>query len=284
MPIQTKMPIVLSFAGSDATCGAGAQADLLTLSSMGCHPLTVITAITVQDTARVEDFFAIDSEWVSDQARAVLEDIPVAAFKIGMVGSVENIAAIADILSDYPDIPVILDPILSSGAGDPLTAENMLEAMREMLLPLTTILTPNSIEARRLATDDENANLSLDDCATLLIQQGAKFVLITGTHENTPQVNNMLYGNVSGVASKIRMDHWARLSASYHGSGCTLSSAIAACIALGMTVPEAVQEAQEFTWHSLNAGYRIGMGQPIPDRLFWVREENQSNPENKPQV
>ena len=111
-------PIVLVFAAADPTGGAGLQADLLTLSSMGCHALSVITAITVQDTVGVEDIHALDAELVAAQARAVLEDMPVAAFKIGMLGSVENIAAIAEIVADYPDVPLILDPVLASGRGD----------------------------------------------------------------------------------------------------------------------------------------------------------------------
>ena len=105
-------PLVLTFAASDPSSGAGMQADLLTLASMGCHPLTVVTAITVQDTMGVEALQPIDSEWVSDQARCLLEDMPVDAFKIGVLGSVENIAAIAEIVSDYPDVPLILDPVL----------------------------------------------------------------------------------------------------------------------------------------------------------------------------
>src|SRR5947209_10276724 len=103
-------PIVLAFAASDPSGGAGLQADLLTLASMGCHPLSVVTALTVQDTSGVEDLLAIDSEWVRDQARRVLEDIPVAAFKLGVLGSAENIAAIAEVVSDYPHVPLVLDP------------------------------------------------------------------------------------------------------------------------------------------------------------------------------
>ncbi|HEY0663219.1 MAG TPA: hydroxymethylpyrimidine/phosphomethylpyrimidine kinase, partial [Thiobacillaceae bacterium] len=121
-------PLVLSFAGSDPTGGAGIQADLLTLASMGCHPLSVITAITVQDTARVDEVLAIDAEWVADQARMLLEDVPVAAFKLGMLGSPESIAVIAEILADYPDIPVILDPVLASGRGDELATDDMIAA------------------------------------------------------------------------------------------------------------------------------------------------------------
>ena len=152
-------PVVLTFAASDPTGGAGIQADLLTLASLGCHPLTVLTAITVQDTSGVESVLPLDAEWINDQARALLEDIPVAAFKIGMLGSVDAIAVIAEIVSDYPDIPLVFDPVLASGRGDQLVDEDMIEAMIGLLLPLTHVLTPNSLEARRLAqeADDDEA-------------------------------------------------------------------------------------------------------------------------------
>lgn len=126
-------PIVLSFAASDPSGGAGIQADILTLAGMGCHPLTVLTAVTVQDTTGVEDIFVMDAEWVTDQARTVLQDMPVQAFKIGMLGSVEIISAIAEIISDYPDIPLVLDPVLASGRGDTFANEEVIAAMREML-------------------------------------------------------------------------------------------------------------------------------------------------------
>ena len=272
-PHQPKMPpflppIVLSFAATDPTGGAGVQADLLTLSSMGCHALSVVTAITVQDTAGVEDVMAIDSDWVIDQARVLLEDMPVTVFKIGLVGSVENCAAIAEVVSDYPDVPLIFDPVLASGGGDELASDDMIAAMRELLIPQTTILTPNSMEARRLADDGDDKELSLEDCAKRLLDMGCEYVLITGTHENTPQVVNTLYGE-QGV---IRSDSWQRLPGSYHCSGCTLASAIAATLANGLDIPEAVREAQEYTWQTLNAGFRPGMGQHIPDRFFWARE------------
>ena len=198
-------PIVLTFAASDPSGGAGMQADMLTLASMGCHPLSVVTAITVQDTLGVEGVQAIDAEWVADQARCLLEDMPVDAFKIGVLGSVENIAAIAEIVSDYPDVPLVLDPVLASGRGDELATDEMTHALRELLLPQTTILTPNSIEARRLAEVDDDDEPSLATCAAALIEMGAEYVLVTGTHEATPQVVNTLYGK-SGV---VRTRHVA---------------------------------------------------------------------------
>jgi hydroxymethylpyrimidine/phosphomethylpyrimidine kinase len=262
-------PLVLTFSASDPSGGAGLQADILTLASMGCHPLSVVTAITVQDTMGVDGVQALDAEWVADQARCLLEDMPVDAFKIGVLGSVEIIAAIAEIVSDYPDVPLILDPVLASGRGDELATDDMLRAMRELLLPQATILTPNSLEARRLADAEEEEDAPLAACAARLIEMGAEFVLVTGTHEATPQVVNTLYGK-EGV---VRTDTWPRLSGSYHGSGCTLASAIAAMLANGLELPEAVREAQDYTWHTLKKAYRPGMGQFLPDRLFWARED-----------
>ena len=273
-------PLVMSFAATDPSGGAGLQADLLTISSMGCHPLSVVTAITVQDTSGVDDVLPIDPEWVVDQARAMLEDVPVAAFKIGMLGSVENIAAIAEVMADYPDIPLVLDPVLASGRGDELVNDDMLDAMRELLIPQSTIITPNSMEARRLAMndDDENDDPSLDECAKRLLQMGCEYVLITGTHEQTPKVINTLYGE----RGMLRSDSWVRLPGIYHGSGCTLAAAIAALLAQDVDVPEAVKEAQEYTWQTLNAAFRPGMGQHIPDRLFWARGEEDEEPQERP--
>lgn len=266
-------PIVLSFAASDPSGGAGIQADMLTLAGMSCHPLSVITAITVQDTVGVEDILVLDAEWIADQARAVLQDMPVRAFKIGMLGSVEIIVAISEVVSDYPDIPLILDPVLASSRGDTFVNEDMIAAMREMLFPQSTIITPNSIEARRIALEyeDDSDILDLEQSAERLLQWGCDYVLIKGTHENTSQVINTLYG-AGGV---VRADSWQRLAGSYHGSGCTLASAIAASLAHGMSVSDGVYEAQNFTWHTLKAGFRPGMGQYIPDRFFWTEAGKQ---------
>jgi hydroxymethylpyrimidine/phosphomethylpyrimidine kinase len=234
----------------------------------------VVTAITVQDTAGVEAVLPIDAAWVADQARALLEDMPIAAFKLGMLGSVEVIAAIAEVISDYPDIPVVLDPVLASGRGDQFADEEMIEAMIGLLLPQTTLLTPNSLEARRLAqemAEDSGQEPDLAGCARRLIDAGCEYVLVTGTHEGTPQVINTLYGSHGAV----RTDRWDRLPGSYHGSGCTLASAIAAHLASGVDVAEAVMGAQEYTWRTLAAGFRPGMGQFIPDRLFWSRDDEE---------
>ena len=229
----------------------------------------------MQDTVGVEGVMALDADWINDQARTILEDVQVSAFKLGLLGSVENIAVIAEIMADYPDVPLLIDPILTSGRGDDLTNEEMQAAMCELLFPQATLITPNSIEARRLAFYDEGDEVkytSLEESAQRLLAMGTEYVLITGTHERSADVMNSLYG----AEGLIKEYHWERLAGSYHGSGCTLTSAIAACMAHGLTVEEALQEAQEYTWQTLKNAFRPGMGQFIPDRFFWAREETET--------
>jgi hydroxymethylpyrimidine/phosphomethylpyrimidine kinase len=274
-------PTVMTFAATDPSCGAGMQADVLALASIGCHPLSVITGITVQDTVGVESVMALDSDWINEQARTILEDVQVSAFKLGLLGSIENVAVIAEIVADYPDVPLIIDPILTSGRGDELANDEMQAAMCELLFPQATLITPNSLEARRLAYYEEGEEVkhtSLEDAALRLMAMGSEYVLITGTHERSVDVVNSLYGmQLSNELGLIKDYHWERLAGSYHGSGCTLASAIAACLAHGLVMEEAIQEAQEYTWQTLKNAFRPGMGQFIPDRFFWAREESQQD-------
>ena len=259
---------VVTFAASDPTGGAGLQADLLTLASMGCHPLSVVTALTVQDTHGVASVLPTAASWVADQARALLDEFRVDAFKLGALGSPENADAIARILVEHPRVPVVFDPVLASGRGDTLSAGDMVDALRELIAPVATIGTPNSVEVRRLASGGPDAGaLSLEECARRVLALGCHHVLVTGTHEETPEVVNTLYSADGDTCA----ERWRRLPGSYHGSGCTLASAIAARLAHGAGVREAVHEAQEFTWQALAAGYRPGTGQHLPDRFFWAR-------------
>ncbi len=258
-------PIVLAFAASDPTGGAGIQADLLTLASLGCHPLSVLTALTAQDTHGVDGVTAVEPEWVARQARSVLADIPAAAFKLGMLGSARNAEAVAAILAEHPRIPMVLDPVLASGRGDPLSDSETVRVLRARLLPRTTVLTPNSLEARRLALAAPDA--ALDECSRALIDSGCRYVLVTGTHEPGAEVVNTLY-DAQGM---VREDRWERLPGSFHGSGCTLASALAAFLARGLAVADAAREAQAYTWKTLAAGFRPGGGQLLPDRFFGSR-------------
>jgi hydroxymethylpyrimidine/phosphomethylpyrimidine kinase len=252
------------FSGNDPSGGAGVQADIEALISHGCHTAPVITTLTIQDTQDVIGYTPLDGGLVVEQARAVLEDMPISAFKLGLLTSTEVVEAIHSILEDYPDIPVIMDPVVSSGGGTMLVDEDVIDAMIQLLLPQATVLTPNSREARVMAPEADN----LDACAMALLDHGAEFVLITGTHENTPSVKNTLYANHRIMETFT----WERLEGSFHGSGCTLAASIAGLLAQGLEPFTAIHEAQEYTWQALSQGYRIGMGQQIPNRLFWARD------------
>jgi hydroxymethylpyrimidine/phosphomethylpyrimidine kinase len=258
-------PVVLVFAGHDPSGGAGIQADIEALASQGCHAATVITALTVQDTRDVQDFRPLDAVELIAQARAVLEDMPVATFKLGMLGSVENIEAIHTILNDYPEIPVVFDPVLASGGGTGLGGPELIQAMQVLLLPMTTVLTPNSPEARALARGAD----TLDACALSLLDAGTDYVLVTGTHEDSRHVDNRLYHE----DRLLETFTWERLPGSYHGSGCTLASSLAGLLARGLDPFAAAHEAQDYTWNALRQGYRPGLGQQLPNRLFWTRDD-----------
>ncbi|MDR1349204.1 MAG: hydroxymethylpyrimidine/phosphomethylpyrimidine kinase [Zoogloeaceae bacterium] len=258
---QKPPPVVLVFAASDPTSGAGAQADLLTLAALDCHPVTAITALTAQDTVGVYSLNPVAAEQVAAQARVVLADMSVAAFKIGVLGSANNARVVADIVAEYPDIPLVLDPVLASGRGDAFADEALIAVLREKLLPRATLITPNTPEARRLsgcATDD------FASIAARLVALGARHVLLTGAHEAEESVCNRLY-DASGL---LDTSAWARLPDGFHGSGCTLATACAAYLAQGKDVPDAVRAAQGFTWQSLAHAFHPGKGQYIPDR-FW---------------
>src|SRR3954464_6552349 len=201
-------PIVLTFAASDPTGGAGLQADLLTLAALGCHPLSVITALTVQDTRGVDSLDAVDAGLVERQAAKLLAEMKIAAFKLGVLGSAANARAIAAIVASRPRFPLVLDPVLASGRGDPLASDAVVESLLELVVPRATLATPNSVEARRLGGE------------RALLDRGCGYVLVTGTHEKTSDVVNTLYD----AQGKVREDRWPRLPGSYHGSGCTLAS------------------------------------------------------------
>lgn len=243
-------PLVLTFAASDPTGGAGLQADLLTLAALGCHPLSVVTALTVQDTHGVESLDAVDAGLVERQAAKLLAELKIAAFKLGVLGSEANARAVAAIVASHPRVPLVLDPVLASGRGDPLASDAVVDALLELIVPRATLATPNTLEAKRLGGE------------RALLDRGCRYVLVTGTHAETQDVVNVLYD----ANGKVREDRWPRLPGSYHGSGCTLASACAAQLAHGLAIGEAVRSAQEFTWQALAAGFRPADGQFIPWR------------------
>ena len=165
--MSSSPPVVLTFAASDPTAGAGVQADILAIAALGCHPLSVVTALTVQDTSGVNGVLAVEARWIEAQARCLLADMPVAAFKLGVLATPENVRAVASLLAEYPDVPLVVDPVLASGRGDTLASEECLFATKEKIIPLATVATPNCIEAERLGG------------AQRLLDLGCRFVLVT---------------------------------------------------------------------------------------------------------
>jgi hydroxymethylpyrimidine/phosphomethylpyrimidine kinase len=269
--MSEKLPNVMTFSATDPTSGAGLQADILTIASLGCYPLSIVTGVSVQDTIGVRGLTAINAQLVNDQTRTILEDMEISVFKCGLLGSLENIKIIAEITEDYPEIPLIIDPVLASGRGDDLVNVEMMKAMLELLFPKSYLITPNSHEARKMVIkDNENfEDVSIDLCAERLKLLGCKNILITGADETTDKVINNLYES-SGESNPF---YWDRLPGVYHGSGCTLASAISAYLALGFNLNKAVEQAQIYTWESLKNGSKPGKGQYIPDRLYEMMEE-----------
>lgn len=255
------VPVVMVLSGNDPSGGTGVQADIEAIASMGCHATPVLTALTVQDSAGVRDIMPVSPGLIAAQARAVLEDIPIAAIKIGALVEVGAIEAIHTLLLDYPTIPVIADPL----GALPLTAASaaaLYPALATLLLPQLTVLTVTGPEARQLAPAAD----TLDACALALLARDCRYVLITGAREPTAPVINTLYGQQRRLGSF----RWERLPQQYKGAGCTLSAALAGLVAQGQEPHTAIYQAQEYTWDALRAGYRIGRGWPVPNRLFWA--------------
>ncbi|WP_282341878.1 hydroxymethylpyrimidine/phosphomethylpyrimidine kinase [Pseudomonas sp. PS02288] len=252
-------PVVLCLSGHDPSGGAGLQADIEALLAQGCHAAPTVTALTVQSTVDVVDFRVLDREWVLAQAHAVIADLPVAAVKLGMLGSVEMVETVLEVMRSLPGVPLVCDPVLRAGGGGTLGKDDVGFAMRERLLPIAAIATPNLPEARILA---ELPDGSADECAEKLLPY-CRHLLITGGHGDEQQVHNRLYSR-DGSRHSFTCE---RLPGSYHGSGCTLASALAGRLALGEDLASAVQTALTYTWRTLRDAEAPGKGQYVPRRL-----------------
>ena len=262
----------MSFGVSDPVGATGIQADLSTFAALGCHGLSVMTGVLIADTARVEDMQEIDADWVIDQARVVLEDMPVAAFKVGALASIEQASAIAEIVSDYPDVPLILDPFLSSLPDSGLADDDMLMAIRQILIPQTTVLLLTRVELARMAETWREGGASGEEMVTEdvaeLTGMGCEFVLLkcSGTSGKGAgaQLTNTLYDEDGLVGSF----NWQHLPGPFVGAGSTLSGALAALMARGVDAVDAIQAAQEFTVGALAQAQRFGMGKLVPNKFF----------------
>lgn len=262
-------PIVLVFDACDPTGGGGLVASALTISAVGCYPTTVISALSVQDTVGIAEIHGLSPEIVVRQAQAILEDMPIAAFKVGLVGNADSVRVMGELFEEYDDVPLVYDPCFSSSAGEDLINDEILETLWEDIITQTTIFTPNISEARRLCAFIEQkdfANANADKCAQVLLQSGCEYLLITGTHENTKNIFLHLYHHQN---QKILTLETPRINAEFYGAGNTLSSAIAGYMGHGIEIVTAVKLAQEFSWQSLNKSFRLGMGKQIPNRMYW---------------
>jgi hydroxymethylpyrimidine/phosphomethylpyrimidine kinase len=255
---NNKKPVVLVIAGHDPSGGAGIQADIETIANAGCHATTIITSLTTQNTNEVVDVIPQNPESFRKQIKLILDDMEVASCKIGMIGSIELIDVIHSELSRL-NVPIVLDPVISATSGQAFTDENMRKKILSSLFPIATIVTPNSEEAKVLSQSTD-----LSTAANKLLSYGTKAVLVTGTHEKTDNVINSFYEKNNDPA----VYQWERLSETFHGSGCTLSSRIAALLALGDDLRTAVEKAQAYTWNSLKHGLKLGHGQAQPNRFY----------------
>jgi hydroxymethylpyrimidine/phosphomethylpyrimidine kinase len=249
------VPTVLVFAGVDPSGGAGIAADILAIAAQGAHALPVITALTVQDNDRVFGVEPVAPALLRRQGQALIDKVAIDAVKIGIPGSAANAAVIAQLIAQLrlarPSLPVVLDPVLASGHGDVLNRDDAVLALAP-LLALTTVIVPNGPEALALG-GEENVRA-----------QGCRHVLVTGGHGEGEVIVNRWFDSVGGE----REWRWPRLPGEYHGSGCTLASAIAARLARGQTMPEALDLAQAYCHAALAGAYAIAPGQLMPQRFI----------------
>ncbi|MGV7209495.1 hydroxymethylpyrimidine/phosphomethylpyrimidine kinase [Oxalobacteraceae bacterium A2-2] len=266
-------PLILSFGAADPLGATGIQADLATIAALGGAGLTVTTALLISDTSSIEDVQAVDADWVSDQARVLLEDATVAAFKVGALSSAEQAAAVAEVLSDYPDAPLVLDPFSSRlpDSEDEDEAEEMRSALVQLLVPQATLLMLSQVELGRLAETWREAGEPEDGWETdvaHLLSLGCEYVLVTGTAAVSGANGQRRANTLFGPDGLVAQDSWQHLPGSYIGAGGTLSAAIAALMARGAEVEAAVRSAQEYTIGALAHAQRYGMGKLVPNRFF----------------
>lgn len=255
-PQGPSCPSVLSIAGSDSGGGAGLQADLKSFMAMGVHGLTAVAALTAQNTRAVTAVWLPPAEFIREQIRCVLDDFDVRAIKIGMLADVERIDAVAEALHDV-DIPIVLDPVMIASSGASLLANEAVARLRTVLLPRSTLLTPNLPEAEVLVGFPIRSPQDFDRAAHALCEWGATGVLLKGGHaDGEGVVLDRLY-----VGDGIHVFQQPRLALSPHGTGCSLSSAIAANLAKGLELVQAVQIAIDFVHGALVGAYRPGRGQ-----------------------
>lgn len=260
-------PCVLVFNASEPTGAAGTGADIAAIAAMGAHPLPVVTALLIRDTAEVFDQHVIDSDVVVEQARSVLEDVPTHAIKVGYLGNAEVVSGVAEVLSDYPDLPLVVHLGATPWLDDEQQSSYH-DSLRELVLPQTTVLVGNHQVLTEFLLPDWEADrpASPRELAVEAHKLGAAHVLVTGMQLPNQFVDNVL----AGPQGPITGEKFERFEAGFVGAGDTLSAALAALLAVGVELHEAVGEALAFLDQSLDAGFQLGMGLVVPDRFFWA--------------
>jgi len=262
---------VLVFNANDPSGAAGMAADLMTIASVGAHALPVMTGTYIRDTSEVLDHFALDDDAVTEQARAILEDVPVQAIKVGFVGSPENLSAVAELASDYADVPLLAYmPDLSWWEEDQI--ESYQDACCELLLPQATVLVGNHSTLARWLLPDWSADRAptARDIAIAANAFGVAYTVVTGIAAPDQYIETQLCSPTAVLCSH----KYERIEAIFSGAGETLSAAITALIASESELSEGVGEALSYLDRCLDSGFRPGMGHVIPDRLFWAQPDD----------
>lgn len=277
--IEASPACVLVFNASDPSGAGGLTADITTVASVGGHPIAVVCGAYARDTAQIFDHFPFDDEAVADQARAVLEDLPVQAIKIGFVGSPENVSAIAEITADYDEVPVVAYMPNLSWWREELIDE-YLDAFRELLLPQTSVLVGNHSTLWRWLLPDWTGtrNPTPRDIARAAAEMGVPYTLVTGIPLPEQFVENVLASPQAILGS----GKFELFDATFSGAGDTLSAAITALVAAGNDLGEATSEALSYLDRCLDAGFRPGMGHIVPDRMFWAQPDDEEETDDDP--
>ncbi|MEP7101407.1 MAG: bifunctional hydroxymethylpyrimidine kinase/phosphomethylpyrimidine kinase [Burkholderiales bacterium] len=267
MQEQPAPACVMSFNASDPSGAGGMAGDVSTIAAMGAHGLPVVTSIVMRDTHEVFDHHAIDADVIAEQARSILEDVTIAAWKVGFLGSTEGVSTVAEILSDYPDVPLVAYmPNLSWVEEDDL--QSYLDAYRELVLPQTEVL----VGSHQTLTDfllpewDNERPASPRELAVAAGEHGTRYVLVT----SVPLPDQFMDNVLASPQGAITGEKFERFEVAFVGAGDTLSAALAALLAAGADLTAAVGEALAFLDQALDAGFRPGMGNVIPDRFFWA--------------
>ncbi|MET0333754.1 MAG: bifunctional hydroxymethylpyrimidine kinase/phosphomethylpyrimidine kinase [Rhizobacter sp.] len=272
---------VMSFNASDPSGAGGLAGDVVTIAAMGAHALPVVTAVVLRDTAEVFDHTALDADVLVEQARSILEDVTIAAWKVGFLGSAEGVSAVAEVLSDYPDVPLVAYmPNLSWVEEDDQQA--YLDSFRELVLPQTEVLVGNHQTLTNFLLPDWSGDrpASPRELAVAAAQHGARFVLVT----SVPLPDQFLDNVLASPQGAITGEKFERFEVSFVGAGDTLSAALAALLASGSELHAAVGESLAFLDQALDAGFRPGMGNVVPDRFFWALPPGEEGAEGEPEA